>query len=230
MSSKLKITNAADSKPVVWFYGEIGWDFNADDFRHALASVGDTSDIELRINSPGGSYSEAIAMHTNLVRRKGKTEVIVDGLAASGGSVVAMGGTTITMAQGSHMMIHQAHGATAGQAADFRKYADVLDSMNEQILQIYSKRWKGDGAALKAAVDAETWLTADEAVEAGLADGVGVSLALAAYVDTARFGYVKVPEELVAKPGVLPASLASRKAIVDELFSESEENESCEQK
>src|SRR5690606_10748747 len=191
MSSKLKITNAADSKPVVWFYGEIGWDFDANDFRRALESVGD-ADIELRINSPGGSYTEAIAMHTNLARRSGTTDVVVDGLAASGGSVVAMAGDTITMAQGSHMMIHEAHGATAGRASDFRKYADVLDSMNAELLGIYGKRWKGEEAALRAAVEAETWLTADEAVEAGLADSVGVSLAIAAYVDPSRFAYARV--------------------------------------
>lgn len=230
MSSELKITNAADSKPVVWFYGEIGWDFNADDFRRALASVGDKSDIELRINSPGGSYTEAIAMHTNLARRPGKTDVIVDGLAASGGSVVAMAGDTVTMAQGAHMMIHEAHGSTQGRAADLRRHADVLDSMNAELVSIYMKRWKGDEAALRAAIAAETWFTADEALESGLADTVGVSLAIAAYVDPSRFAYVKVPDKLVLTPGQLPPTLEARQSILDKLYSETQETEQCESK
>lgn len=194
----LKITNVAD-KPLVWLYGVIGDSYEgitADMFRKALAEIPTKQPIEVRIQSEGGSYFEGIAIHSLLKGRKGATSVIVDGLAASAASLVAMAGTTVEMARGSWMMIHEAHGAMHGTEKDFREHADILKAMNEQVADIYFARWKGNKTELRSAIAAETWLTAEEAVAFGLADSISNSMAIAARVDAKKFGFGKVPESL----------------------------------
>lgn len=226
----LKITAAANDTPVLWLYGIIGEDFGgvtANEMRMALNTLPDGQDIELRIHSEGGSYTESIAIHSNLVRRAGQTAVIVDGLAASGGSVVAMAGNTIEVAGGGYLMIHEAHGAMQGaRAHEFREAADLLDSTNSELVKIYSKRWKGSESELRAALGAETWYSAQQAVDVGLADSVLDSMAIAAYVDAKKLGYVQVPEPLLdetkPKPG-MSQQIVKAEEIVNELFAEKEE-------
>jgi ATP-dependent protease ClpP protease subunit len=206
---KLKITNAGTDRPALWLYGEIGSSFGgitADDFRIALTEVSPKQDIDLHIHSEGGEFTDSIAMHSMLVRRPGKVHGIVDGRAYSGGSVVAMGCTTVEMARGSWMMIHEAHGSLReGGAKDFRDSADQLDATNGQLVDIYSKRWKGTPESLVAALRAETWLKDQDAVDFGLADTVAESMAVAAYVspdERARFNFHRVPDEL-SKPDIV---------------------------
>src|SRR5690606_34631842 len=109
-------------------------------------------DLELRVFSEGGIYTEAINMQTNLARRAGKVHVYVDGLAASAASIIAMGGDTVTMATGSYMMIHEPWVGTEGNADDLRKAADQLEKTNAQIVAIYMNRWKGTEEELRAAL------------------------------------------------------------------------------
>ncbi len=205
----LKVTNAKGENPTVYLYGVIGDEFGgitSDQFRKALAEIPAKQAIDLHIHSDGGSVFEGVAMHSQLSQRSGAVNVIVDGLAASAASFVAMAGKTIEMAQHSWMMIHEAHGSMNGRAGDFRAAADRMDAINAEIVSIYSQRWNGTEAALRAALDAETWLDAEAAVASGLADRISESMSIAACVD-ARFGYKKLPETL-AKAGPSPALLA----------------------
>jgi ATP-dependent protease ClpP protease subunit len=110
-----------------------------------------------------------------------------------------MAGTSIDMAKGSWMMIHEAHGATHGRAADFRQAADRLEATNQQLVEVYSERWKGSEKELRAALSAETWLNPASAISSGLADKSGDSLAIAAYIDKTVFSYANLPEELSAE-------------------------------
>lgn len=194
----LRITNAATQKPVLWLYGVIGGHLGGitpEEMRNALNSLNSKQDIELRIHSEGGSYVDSIAMQSNLRRREGQVHVVIDGLAASGGSIVAMGGDTIEMAEGAYMMIHEARGgASNATAADMRNYADMLDSTNNELVKIYSTRWKGSEKELREALDAETWLNPESAIELGLADTKSSQEALVAHVDAEKFHYNKVPQ------------------------------------
>lgn len=197
---KLKVTVAGKNNPVLWIDQVIGERYGGispRDVRDALVDVPDTQEIDVRIHTDGGSFPDSIAIHSILSRRKGGYNSIVDGKAYSGGSVIAVGGKKITMHSGSWMMIHEAHGDMGGTADDFRAAAERLDAINDQLVAIYAPRWKGTEDELRSALHAETWMRDEEAVAFGLADGVDGTLAVAAYVDPAKYGYRNVPEAVL---------------------------------
>jgi ATP-dependent protease ClpP protease subunit len=196
----LKTTTSADGRPVLWVHNVIGTMFGGigpDDVRQALSDIPDNQAIDVRIHSDGGSFPDSIAIYSMLTRRKGATHVIVDGKAYSGGSVIAQAGKTIRMTLGSWMMIHEARGKMEGTAGEYRAAADRLDAVNDQLVQIYKPRWKGSEKELRAALNAETWMSDINAVDRGLADSVDTQMAVAAYVDPERFGYRNVPDAIL---------------------------------
>lgn len=129
-----------------------------------------TGNITVRINSPGGDVFAGVTIMNMLKDRAGGTTIIVDGLAASIASVIAMAGDKIIMNTGSMMMIHNAWTFAAGDSQELRKVADQLDKIGESIISVYADRTGLGDEELKELLDAETWMTADEAVEYGFAD------------------------------------------------------------
>jgi ATP-dependent Clp protease, protease subunit len=128
------------------------------------------SSITMRINSPGGDPFEAATI-LNLLKETGKPiNVYVDGLAASAGSLLAMVGTTIHMGEGAMFMIHNASSLCFGTAEDMRQEATNLDDISAAMRSVYVNRTKMSDADMQKLMDAETWLTADKAVEMGFAD------------------------------------------------------------
>jgi ClpP class serine protease len=96
----------------------------------------------------------------------------VDGLAASIASVIAMAGDRIVMAPNSQLMIHDGSGLCIGNAAEMRQMAELLDRQSNNIAEVYANRAGGTAEDWRALMEAETWYTAQEAVDAGLADEV----------------------------------------------------------
>lgn len=218
----LTIKNAASDIPTVYLYGEIGYDVTADEFRRELANIPTKKPIELHIHSPGGSFFEAVAMHSQLRQRTGKIHAVADGLAASAAHLLLMAGDTIEMAQHSTGMMHEAmqERIERGRASDHRKAADLIDTINQEIVNIYAKRWKGTRDELIGAMDAETWFRPDDAVKWGLADSVSGVEAIAAKADDfARFNYMNMPQFLAEAPPI-PPGLEAIAGTVDELFAE----------
>lgn len=132
------------------------------------------STLNVHINSPGGDVFDGIAI-LNALRNFGKTKTvntIVDGLAASAASFIAQAGSKRTMSKNSEMMIHNASGLVIGQASDMREMADMLERVGTNIASVYAERAGGDVADWLTAMQAETWYSAQEAVDAGLADEV----------------------------------------------------------
>lgn len=212
----LKINNGGD-RPAVYLYGVIGDEYGgitSDQFRKELAQLPSKQTIDLHIHSDGGSVFEGVAIHSQLTQRMGKVHVIVDGLAASAASFIAMAGKTITMAKHSWMMIHEAHGVMGGRASDFRAAADRMEAINSEIISIYSNRWKGTPEELQAAVAAETWYDADSAVAAGLADAIGETMSIAARVNP-DMKFKNIPQMLV-DAGPSPAFM-EREQLADSL-------------
>ncbi|EGD24662.1 head maturation protease, ClpP-related [Prescottella equi] len=150
-------------------------------------------EITVRINSPGGSAFDGIAIMNALRAHNARVVVHVDGLAASAASVIAMAGDEIVMGPGSQMMIHEAWVFTEGDAAFLRSEADRLDKMSDSITSLYARRAGGDFDEWRALVAAETWFTAEEAVTAGLADRIDGDAAengdLAATFNLSRFRF-----------------------------------------
>lgn len=165
---------AGQERATVYLYGYIGESFWGDgtsaiDFARELDAI-TAPIIDLHINSDGGLVSEGLAIYNALRDHASRVEVKVDGLAASSASWIAQAGDLITMNRFSQMMIHDGLMITIGNADDHREAADLLDKMSGNIAAIYAARAGGTPASWRAAMKAETWYSAEEAVAAGLAD------------------------------------------------------------
>jgi ATP-dependent protease ClpP protease subunit len=158
----------------ILLYDEIGENWygegiTAKSIRQSLDAAGAFSRIAVRINSPGGDAFEGIAIG-NILKSTGKAiDVYIDGIAASAASIVAMAGGSIVMCNNSMMMIHNAWTVCMGDAADMAKMSDTLDKISTSIAQTYVDRTGKPMDEIKAMMDAETWLGADECVAGGFA-------------------------------------------------------------
>lgn len=163
-----------DDQATVYLYGAIGgwWGgVDASEFVRELAAL-DVATIDLYVNSPGGDVFDGVAMLNALRRHKARVVAHVDGLAASAASYVIQGADEVIMGRNSELMIHDAWGFVMGNAQDMRAEADVLDRLSANIADVYAEAAGGTAADWRAAMLAETWYSADEAVDAGLADRV----------------------------------------------------------
>jgi len=202
------------------------WGVSAEQFVRELRDLGPLDRIHLRLNSPGGSYFEGVAIYTVLKQHAAKVTVHVDGIAGSMASVVAMAGDEIEMADGSFVMIHNPAQIVAGEADELRQMADVLDKIKQQIVGIYAARTKQSAEKITALMDAETWMSPDEAVALGFADRKTTQLAIAAAVDVTRF--TNLPKSLLANQGATmsenkntpPAAPAAPAAPIAATFAE----------
>lgn len=173
-----RIRNAAGDGGVpaeVAIYDEIGWfGTSAAEFMDELKAI-TASAINLHINSPGGEIFDGIAIMNVLRSHPANVTVIVDSLAASIASVIAMAGDTIIMQPHSQMMIHDGAGLCVGNAADMIDMAALLSRQSDNIAAVYNERAGGGVKSWRARMQTETWYTAQEAVDAGLADRVGTT-------------------------------------------------------
>lgn len=160
----------------VFVYGEIGyWGVTANQFVLDLQAMDDgVSPVIVAFNSIGGDLFDGLAIHNALSRLGERCTGRVDALAASAASVAVCGAHRVVIAANAMLMIHNPWTYASGDAEDFRKVAQVLDQTMEAIIAAYkSKAPDIDETELRRMVDAETWLTANEAVALGLADEVG---------------------------------------------------------
>lgn len=151
------------------FVGDVFFEegFTSREVMEALTEL--SGDITIRVNSGGGFAFEGIAIYNALKAHDGQITVSVDALAASAASLIAMAGDEIVMQPGSMMMIHDAAGITEGTADTHRDTAERLDQISDQVSQIYQARTGLSKQRVNELMDAETWMTAEEAVELGFA-------------------------------------------------------------
>lgn len=145
---------------------------SANTFREELAAHPDVSQINIYINSYGGSVFEGTAIYNQLKRHPARKTVYVDGFACSIASVIAMAGDEVVMPRNALMMVHNMWMGVCGNAAELRKAADDLDKINEAGRAAYLQK-AGDKLTAEAIAqleDDETWLTAEECIRYGLAD------------------------------------------------------------
>lgn len=186
--------------PTVWLYGDIGGPggITAESLRRELAEIPDSAPLDLHVHSDGGLFKEGIAIYSLLHHRPGPVHAYVDGRAASAGTFPLMAADTVTMMTGSWLMIHQAASQVEGGADDHRWAAAKLDEINRQLVDIYRPRWKGTREELEAALAAETWFSAEQAVAVGLADRVSPAMAIAAHLSNERCKqYQNIPSEVM---------------------------------
>ena len=162
-----------DTDPAVLsIFDDIGaFGVSAKSFLNDLASAQGDS-VRVEINSPGGDVFAGLAIYNGLRNSGKKVNVRVLGLAASAASLVAMAGDTIEMPENSFMMVHNPWGFAMGGASDMRDTADMLDKLGTSLASTYAKRTGKSAEEITALLDAETWMSAAEAVDAGFATAV----------------------------------------------------------
>lgn len=193
--SWFEIKSAVNNSADIYIYDEIGGlGITAVDFANQLSDLGDVSDIRLRINTPGGGVFVGIAIFNLLKNHKANITAYIDGLAASMGSVIAMAADRIIMPENALMMIHNPWGGAVGDAQEMRKIADVLDKVKSSLMSVYINRSGKTEAEISAIMDAETWYTGAEAVEAGFADELAPAMDVAASFDLEKYGFNNGPK------------------------------------
>ncbi|MFC8515488.1 head maturation protease, ClpP-related [Streptomyces sp. NPDC057257] len=224
------IRNVADSDEAeVMLYDEIGgwYGATADQFIADLRGV-TAPNLRVRINSPGGSVFEGIAIANALRSHPGNVIVQVDSVAASIASVIAMAGDRVEMAPNAMLMIHDASGVCLGNASDMEEMARLLALISDNIADAYVAKAGGTREQWREAMQAETWYLPDAAVEAGLADAALSTPRTGDPVeqpdeeepdmsrawDLAAYGYAGPPKPEAPKPGPPPVQAESQPALV----------------
>lgn len=179
---------AAGTSAEISIYDEIGgWGISAKEFAQDLKSLKGIRDLTLRLNSPGGSVFDGMAIYNLLKAHDAQITVHVDGLAASMASVIAMAGDLIVMPENSMMMIHNPWTMTAGDAEELRKNADLLDKIKKAMISAYTSKTGLSEEMISQYMDEETWFTGSEAAELGFADEVEEPMQMAAMFDLSKF-------------------------------------------
>lgn len=174
--SSYRMTARGETEADVYVYGAIGSDWfgegvSAKTFAADLKALpSSVKTIHLRINSDGGVVTEARAMYNLLVEHKAKVVAHIDGIAASAASFLAMAASEIEIAEGGFIMIHNARMFAGGDAAELRRAADVLDTVNQTLIETYIARTGNTDRQVRKWMDAETWFDGKAAVANRFAD------------------------------------------------------------
>ena len=205
LNNLLQIKNSTETSCDLYFYGDIvdswwgAWD-DMDQYPESIKNFLDEAkgkDINIYINSGGGSVFAGMAIYNMLKRHQGYKTVYVDGLAGSIASVIALAGDNVIIPSNAYMMIHKPWCGLHGNSTELREMADTLDKIEEGILNVYNENLaeNADIEVVKAMVNAETWLTGDEASKYF---NVNVSESVDAVACTSDYfnKYSKVPKNI----------------------------------
>ena len=181
------IVNTADEAA---FFGGV----DPKSFIESIKAI-DAPVINLRINCPGGSVFAGRAMEQALREHPAKVIAHVDGYSASAASFLMMAADEIVMASGAMVMIHKAWTMAYGNADDLMQTADLLDKIDSTLVDTYAARTLQDPKQIQDWMAAETWFTAQEAVDAGFADSIAATKAKAQWDMSAYAKAVAIEQE-----------------------------------
>ncbi len=147
--------------------------FNEKEFLEEIRSIPNDNALNISINSTGGSVFTALSIYALLKAHKGAINIRIDGVAMSAATIISsVPNAKVVMPKGSMMMIHKVSSLAIGTADDMRKAAEDMEAIENNILDIYAEKTGKTVDEIKPLVDAETYFTATEALEFGLADEV----------------------------------------------------------
>lgn len=224
MKNKIRINNLGGRSAEVLLYEEIGGWFGVDakSFAEDLADL-DVDDLTVRIHSPGGDVWDGLAIMTALKRHKAKKTIVVEGIALSAASFIAVGAADdLVMAPHSEMMIHDALTLAYGNAEDFELAIEQLNRESDNIAGIYASRAGGESEEWRDLMRKETWYSASEAVTAGLADRVDsadpTDVDVAAFADSRVFAKFKFGSRRQAPRPPTPTNVGTNRKEPDVAF------------
>lgn len=200
---------AARKTAEIRIYEEIGaWGITAKQFADDLSALGDLTAINVRINSPGGDVFEALAIHNALQRHPAKVTTYIDGLCASAATIIALAGDETHMVSNGMYMIHEPWTFAGGDAEAMQKSADLLNTTAEQIVSMYARKTGLTADELRAKMQSETWMTAQEALDEGFVDVIDEPLRVAAKAhDLSRFTHPPTMTKEAAMADPVPETL-----------------------
>ncbi len=170
------VNKVSNSTAEILIYGYIGeYEVNAGDFVRELRELEkEYANINVRINSGGGSVFEGFAMYNAVKNCKANVETFNDGVAASMGTVLLLSGRKIHMSKNARFMSHRASGGAYGSADELRQTAELLEGLENSICSVYAKRTglTTDEAREKYMNGTDRWLSAEQALEEKLIDSI----------------------------------------------------------
>ena len=168
------IKNVAENDTVeVMIYDEIGlYGVNAKSFVEEIKEIPKSASVLLRINSPGGSVVDGLAIYDAVNRLPQKVTSRIEGIAASMASVVALAADEVVMSENSLYMIHNVWGGEVGDSDDLRKAADLMDKMSDRLVNIYVSKTGKSEEQVRSWMDEETWFDSSEAFESGFINSI----------------------------------------------------------
>lgn len=183
------------------------WGVSAQGVAQAIAGLDANTTLHVRINSPGGDVFEARAIKSLLDEFAGKVVSHVDGLAASAATTIALAGDEVVMAEGAYWMIHNAWTIALGNKSDLIEMASLLEKMDGTIAQDYATKTGKPIADMASLMDAETWMTAQEAKDSGFIDSIAGDSGESKSKNSAAWNlaaYSKAPKALTEPPAPEP--------------------------
>lgn len=182
-------------------FEEIGaWGVTAADFKRDYDLIRNRTSIHVYLNSIGGEVTEGMAIYNILAADRKKVSIEVLGIAGSIASVIALAGYELAMDTGTYLVIHNPFTGVWGDADRLRQKAEILDKIKQQLVNIYVSRSVLTEERVKEMMDAETWVTADEAVDFGFAASVKETAKAAACLwNLEARGYKNVPKNIVSR-------------------------------
>lgn len=173
-----RMENVTDNSADLYMYGAVmneKW-WNEDEIvpTEVIKALNEVKgkDLNIHLHSGGGHVYAAMAIYTQLAQHQGKKTIIIDGLAASAATVIAMAGDEIRMSESGMFMIHNVSWVSFGDANQMRKDADLIEKTSSIALELYAKKTGKSEAEIKQMMDDETWMTAKEAKEMGFIDSI----------------------------------------------------------
>lgn len=214
----------------VMIYDEIGnFGVDAKSFISEIKNIPSDKSVLLRINSPGGSVIDGLAIYDAISRMPQKVTSRIEGIAASMASIVALAADEVIMSENSLYMIHNVWGGEVGESDDLRKAADLMDKMGERLINIYVSKTGQSEEQIRSWMDAETWFNSSEAQEAGFINLVEEPIKMAAKFDIKKYDYKNkvIVEQLFnnqKKENQMEKEFENLKSFISDMFNKTAES------
>ena len=153
--------------------GQIGDQIIAEDIRKEIMDAAG-EDILIDMNSPGGVVTDGMVIFNALAQHEGKVTVHIDSMCASIATIVSCAADHVIMNDTANFMIHRVWTVAVGNASDFRKTAEIMETMDAELAEVYAEKTGSEAGRILDLMEAETWMTAQEALNAGFIDEINV--------------------------------------------------------